>query len=125
MELVISGLVIGSLIFATTPPPELLPSEEVVNPLSTLADLYTVVPYLLGILALFAIIRIVTQFVFKKALPKARILANFSFAMGYLFFAALSAAYYGLFQVNWLNVLALSLISAGLYIERKLVGVDG
>lgn len=124
MEMVVSGLVLGSLFFAVTPPPDLAPGTTSVNALSVLAQLYTIVPWLLGILGLVAICRIGCQLFLKSHLDRIRVFANFAFFLGYLFFAALSAAYYGAYQVNWLNVLAIGLISGGLYIERK-VGSDG
>jgi hypothetical protein len=122
LENIISALVVGSLAFAFFPS-GIVPRNT--NIIYQLVEQYNIVGVILVVLAVPAAIRLLYNL--RKPVDRIHIrqYTNFSLAVGYLFFTVLSVAAFGPYQVNWLNSLALSLISAILFINSRLGEPDG
>lgn len=122
VEKVISALVVGSLAFAFFPQ-GVVPAHY--NFIYQFVERYYIVGILLVIFSIPALLRLVVPPLMPEKELMIRNVTNFTLAVGYLFFTILSALSFGLFQVNWLNVAAISVVSGMLYVNSRLVTLDG
>jgi membrane protease YdiL (CAAX protease family) len=122
IENIISALVVGSLAFAFFPS-GVVPRNF--NIIYQLVEQYKIVGVILVLLSIPAILRLIVNFRPPEKRFRIRSITNFTFAVGYLFFTSLSIAAFGIFQVNWLNSLSLSAISAVLFVNSRSETVHG
>lgn len=122
IEKVISALVIGSLAFAFFPS-GIVPTNY--NFIYQFVERYEIVGFLLVAFSVPAFLRFIMPVINPGCELVIRNVTNFTLAIGYLFFCVLSVLTYGPFQVNWLNALAVSLISGALYLNSRWVSLYG
>jgi len=124
IEQVIAGLVITSFLIVVWIVHE-SPDSDAVSLLHHFSDRYVGVAWLLGIMSLFAAAQLICTWRKETARNlEVRTMASFINVVGFLFLSILVVTYDGWDNALWINWLAISLISAPIYLALKVTQRD-